>query len=194
MPDQFSELDQSDVVLRRSNGGVVAAIPQFGLVAQGDSVQAALDALELKKEAVRADLATFAGLKPDPTLQGGSHPIRWGAIKQFAIKAAIVFGLLIAAIMYFSIETKEIVDSALYRMEMNVQNIVNTRSFLPRLEQELDRAAQPDRELPPEKKQKLLSDIRIVVDRWRPFVTEATAIFAPKNPPPAETPPSGNRQ
>jgi hypothetical protein len=35
--------------------------------------------------------------------------------------------------------------------------------------------ADPRTDLSPEKKQKILSQIKIVSDRWRPFLTEAAA-------------------
>lgn len=188
MPNKPNDLDLADIVVRRKGDIVVAAIPQFGLVAQGETLQATLDALELKKDTIRADLATFAAFKPDSTtVQLGFHTIGWGGIAHFAIKAVIVFCLSITAIFYISIRTKDSIDSAFYRMQANLQNVVaNTHDFWPRLEKELERAAGPDRELSPERKQKLLSNIRIIVDRWRPFVVEASAIFAAKNPPPAD--------
>jgi len=39
-----------------------------------------------------------------------------------------------------------------------------------KIERELDRAADPASDLPPEKKQKLVNDVRVIVARWRPFL------------------------
>ena len=49
------------------------------------------------------------------------------------------------------------------------------RQFWSRLEAELDRQAAPAADMPPEKKRKLLAQIKIIADRWRPFLTEAAA-------------------
>jgi hypothetical protein len=46
----------------------------------------------------------------------------------------------------------------------------------------LDRAADPASDLPPEKKQKLLNDVKVIVARWRPFVEAAqTAAKSPSD-------------
>lgn len=42
--------------------------------------------------------------------------------------------------------------------------------FWGKIERELDRAADPATDLSPEKKQKLLNDVRVIVARWRPFL------------------------
>lgn len=39
-----------------------------------------------------------------------------------------------------------------------------------KVERELDRAADPASDLPPEKKKKLVNDVRVIVARWRPFI------------------------
>jgi hypothetical protein len=42
--------------------------------------------------------------------------------------------------------------------------------FWGKIEQKLDRAADVSSDLPPEKKQKLINDVRVIVARWRPFI------------------------
>jgi hypothetical protein len=43
---------------------------------------------------------------------------------------------------------------------------------------ELGRAADSAYEIPPEKKRKLLSQIHVIVERWRPFMAEIAPLFA----------------
>jgi hypothetical protein len=38
------------------------------------------------------------------------------------------------------------------------------------VEEELDRAASPASDLPPERKQKLINNVRTIVARWRPVI------------------------
>jgi len=49
---------------------------------------------------------------------------------------------------------------------------IGGRAFWTRLEDEIERQADPRLELSPEKKQKLLAQIRTISDRWRPFILE----------------------
>jgi hypothetical protein len=45
--------------------------------------------------------------------------------------------------------------------------------FWEKIERALDSAADPSSDLPPEKKQKLLNDVRVIAARWRPFIDAA---------------------
>ena len=56
---------------------------------------------------------------------------------------------------------------------------VGGRAFWERLERALDTAADPTNDLPPERQQKLLRDVRVLVDRARPFILEVEKAFAP---------------
>jgi hypothetical protein len=47
--------------------------------------------------------------------------------------------------------------------------------FWTKLEKELDKLADPRMDLPAEKKAKILSQIRTISDRWRPFLLEAAS-------------------
>ena len=183
------DLDQSDVVLRNAKGGIVAAIPQFGLFARADSIQEALAALNVKKQALAADFAAFADIKP-PQTSVDRHPVRWVEIRQFAIKAVIVFALLLATLLVLAIKTSDIVDSAIARIEVQLVPKVpmGGGAFWSQVERQLDHAADPTTDLTPETRQKLLADIRAIVARWRPFVAEIQPLFnaaAPESPPQA---------
>jgi hypothetical protein len=184
MTQQKFDLNQCDVVLRHRKDCVVAAIPQFGLFAQADTVQGALDALAVKRAALQADLDAFEELSARDSASAQEFvPFPWRDIRVFAAKAAIIFFILMATTIYLVTRTQQIIDSAWYKVETNIQRVALTsgRTFWSNVERELDRAADPASDLPEEKKQKLLSDIRRLADRWRPFVTEASGILPSGN-------------
>jgi hypothetical protein len=51
--------------------------------------------------------------------------------------------------------------------------LIGGHQFWTKVEHELDRAALPASDLPPEEKQKLIHDVRVIVARWRPFFDAA---------------------
>jgi hypothetical protein len=61
---------------------------------------------------------------------------------------------------------------------MRSATAIGGRQFWTKLETELDRMADPGTDIPLEKKQKILSQIKIVSERWRPFFTEAASSIA----------------
>jgi hypothetical protein len=65
-----------------------------------------------------------------------------------------------------------------YAARMEQYTKLGGAQFWERAEHELERAADPSHELPLEKKQKLLSEIHVVVERWRPFMTEIAPLFS----------------
>jgi hypothetical protein len=191
MPEQLSELDRSEIILRRNDSGIVAGIPKFALFAHGDTVQAALEALDVKKNALKDDIAAFGA-----TVSGGAasqdevRSLRWDELKLFAVKSAVVFGLLFIGITYVAMWSQEIVDTIPGRLQATLQRVAPFRGshdFWAIVERELDRAADPAHDLSPEKKEKLLSDIRIIAERWRPFVAAAAPIFDAKYPVPLQS-------
>jgi hypothetical protein len=170
----MSRVDEFDVVIRRGKGKVVARIPQLGLYATGDDIPTALATLEQKRTALLADLADAGGLED---IEVRPYAVRMGSgrddIRQFALKAVIVVALITVALF---------VSGALVasRFERAAQKLtrVGGGQFWSKVERGLERAADPAHDLPPEKKQKMLSQVRVIVERWRPFVVEASALFA----------------
>jgi len=104
---------------------------------------------------------------------------RPGSLLQFALKACIV-----AAIVSLS---------TVFVVNLVVDNIreqfgkTGGRQFWTKLENDLDRAADPESDLPPEQKQRLINDIHVIVARWRPFldavITELQKPSAPEPKP-----------
>jgi hypothetical protein len=175
-----SDLERSDIIIRQRDGVVIAAIPQFGLFAQAGAMQAALEALESKKEAFAADLAAFEHFNARPANEARkSESIRWQDIKQFAVKAAIVFGLFIAFVLFFTIQAHQVIRSTVNDIQARIERVptIGGRKFWENAEQALERLSDARNDLPAEKKQKLLTEVRTIVERWRPFVNEALKIF-----------------
>jgi hypothetical protein len=175
------ELDRCDTIIRRRNGRVVAAVPQFGLFAEADTIKAALEALEVKKQRVAADLVEFAGMQTGGSGAEGNS-IRWREIKQFALKAAIVAGLGMAVLMFCAIQAKHLVDSTIYSVQARVDRYITAGggNLWPRIERKLEEMADPSNALPDDKKQKVLGEIRTIVGRLQPFVAEAAGILPSK--------------
>jgi hypothetical protein len=93
----------------------------------------------------------------------------------FIIKTCVVAIVITACAIYFF-------DSAVARLETAAAHTIANahqqladihiggRPFWDKVGHELDRAADPSSDLPPEKKQQLLNDLRVIMARWRPFI------------------------
>lgn len=98
-----------------------------------------------------------------------------GNIRQFAIKTVIV-AIAITACTVFTVDW--VIGSVEDSVTRTIDNLrtqlagktVGGSQFWGHVEQELDRAANPSTDLPPQTKQKLISDLRAIVARWRPFI------------------------
>jgi hypothetical protein len=100
-----------------------------------------------------------------------------GPIGRFLLKTVIVCAAIIVSgwIMLDLLD-----DFATRRMEQLERTVRTATSlggnrFWTKLEGELDRLADPRSDLSPEKKQKILSEIRAISSRWRPFLDEAVS-------------------
>ena len=182
----MNRLDKFEIVVTQKRGIIVAGVPQLCLYATAESVLSAVEALELKKTALEADLAAVGELEElDRTDRVGDSD-RWAGkeLRQFALKTGIVIGMITAAVIFcgilLTVRLEAVVDNAIYGLETNIDRLTTNQGkhFWSAVERELDRAADPNTELPEEKKQKLLSDIRTIANRWRPFVAEAASIFS----------------
>lgn|SRR5262249_40341822 len=111
----------------------------------------------------------------EPTYQSADSGL--GPIGRFVLKTVIICAAIIVSgwIMLDLLD-----DFATRRMEI-LERTVRAATVPPgyrfwaKLEGELDRLADPRMDLPPEKKQKILSQIKVISDRWRPFFVEAAS-------------------
>jgi hypothetical protein len=112
-------------------------------------------------------------IQKEPTKEGIAF--RFGPIIQFAIKTLIVAGVSLWSISYVLTQIEESIDSRVNQIKATLGSATG-REFWTRIEKELDRLADPQNDLTPEKKQRILLQIRTVVNNWRPLVLEAVSI------------------
>lgn len=179
-------LDEFDIVIRRKSANTIAALPQLGLYAKGADLNSALEVLEQKKKLLLEDLASGA-VDPDlirslgKTPPPASHPENLGP---FALKAGILITLITFAVMvaaeFAAAKLETVMDKGRVVVASSVQEFTggSGRKFWTGVEQALERAADPASDIPEEKKEKILSNIRTVAARWRPFVSEAISVVA----------------
>jgi hypothetical protein len=189
---EMSQLDELDVVIRRKGGKVIAGIPSVGLYASADTVAAALDVLEARKIKYQSDLEE-AGFTPDMEIpnRATAAPIATarsvpGDLRSFALKSLITIGLITAAIVLIGTLLVSKIDDTIahtvYSIQTQLAPIANAKiggsQFWTKVENEIERAANSNNAMAPEKQQKLLSNIRAIVTRVRPFVAEAAPLFS----------------
>jgi hypothetical protein len=97
-------------------------------------------------------------------------PAKSSTILQFAAKVCIAVVVISAATLYVAERVMDDFESAITVAIKGALGNTTGAPFWGRVERELDRAADPATDLPPEKKQKLLNDVRMIVARWRPFI------------------------
>ncbi len=190
----MNKFDDLDVVIRRKNGKIIAGIPDLGLFARGHDLNAALAALEAKKQTFLADLEEAGELdtleiERQPVATRGVATVRSGSdLSRFAMKAGIVVCLVVAALAISSVLIAS--TGRTINWLSNVKSVkFGGHQFWTRLENELNRMARTD-DLPEAKKQKLLADIRAIAAKWRPFIVEIQSVLGDPSKPPRleETP------
>jgi len=99
----------------------------------------------------------------------------FGQIIVFAIKTCIVVVAISVGALFVTEAVVDSVQDATTRTISELRSqIAQTpaggRALGSKIEQELDRAADPSTELPPERRPKLLNDVHVIAARWRPFI------------------------
>lgn len=171
----INELDI--VVVRRKSGKVVASIPQLGLYGIGPNATSALSALEQKKAALLDDMkAAEVPDEFDRVAWSAGSPTRVdvqrGNLWQFPLKVLVVVVVLSAAMLIPAGLLAKKIQKDLAGFS------TGGRQFWTKLESELGRAADPSSDLPEAKKQKILSDLRAIVERWRPYAAQLGPLFS----------------
>ena len=117
---------------------------------------------------------------------------RMGPLAQFAAKTAIIAVAVAFCSWIIISEIFDRLDDAMERLhaelgqlhaELQSATRIGGPSFWTRVEQALDDTADSRHDISPEQKQKLISDIRVIADRWRPLLKEALAAVADQPPP-----------
>jgi hypothetical protein len=118
--------------------------------------------------------ATQEATSPAP--DAGLGPIGLFLIKTVIVSAAIVLSTWILL---------DVLDGFATRRMQQLEQTIRTATFWTKLEGELDKLADGRTDIPPEKKAKILSQVKAISDRWRPFLQEAAAaIEGDANKPP----------
>ena len=100
-----------------------------------------------------------------------------GPIGQFAAKTLIVAVVAVASLSILLFQLDNVLSTRIGQLTQEIRSAtkVNGHVVWLKLEQDLEKAADPANDLPPERKVKLLAAIRTLSDRWGPFLAEASA-------------------
>jgi hypothetical protein len=180
----MNQLDKFDISIRRKDDKVTAAVPQLGLYATAGDSHSALDALEQKKAALLEDLTAAGEIDNLPALgfADGVPPATSYGLPRFVLKVAIVVALVgIAIVVTTNFVTAKIdliaakVENTRLAWQATLQDYtkIGGAQFWLKVEKGLDQLADPKSELPEEKRQKILANIRAIRERWWPFIAEA---------------------
>jgi len=114
----------------------------------------------------------------EPSSQAVS--LHLGPMGQFTLKTAIVSAAIVLSAWIMLDMLDDFASRRMQQLETTMRSAtaVGGREFWTKLEAELDRLADPRADIPPEKRQKILSQIKVISDRWRPFLSEATSTIA----------------
>ncbi len=186
---KMKPLDDLDIFIRSRKGKIFAGIPQLGLLAKGENVEAALAALDVKKKELATELEEAGELDtfeignqicPTPRRVTMTAP---GDLGRFAIKTGIVVSAIAAVFLICG----TLIASEVEGLVNDIKSVGGVQ-FWGHVEQQLDRMASSD--LPEAKKQKLLADIHAIAVRWRPFIVEVQSALSgpPNQTPPTTTP------
>jgi hypothetical protein len=180
----MNRLDKFDIVIRCREDKVTASVPQLSLYATATDIPGALNVLEQKKAMLLNDL-NAAGA-PDNDLSGPTTPVavaESGApgtsqvLWHFMLKLAMVFAVAaVAIVITTNLITRKLEDLAttLETTRLAWQETLKSYSgaqFWVNIEKNLDQLAKS--EISEEKREKILSDIRVIRNRWWPFIAEA---------------------
>jgi hypothetical protein len=116
-----------------------------------------------------------------------AQPAAKGAspITVFAIKTAIVAAACVLSIVAIASYIDAIVESRIDQITQSVvlPGTIGGHDFWIKVEKALDEEANPKHDMPPERRKKILADIRVISDRWRPFIAEAFGQRTDEQPP-----------
>jgi hypothetical protein len=114
----------------------------------------------------------------DTPHETASQPdMRLGPIGQFAIKAVIMAVAIVVSTWIMLDMLDDFADRRMQQFERTLQSAtsIGGRQFWTKLEKQLDQLADPKSDISPEKKQRILAQIKLISERWRPFLMEAVA-------------------
>lgn len=110
--------------------------------------------------------------------------MRLGPVGQFTVKMLIAAAVVLASSEIVLEMAFSRLDSTLFqsieivRADVRAVKSIGIVRIWNRLQSELNQAASAGGDMSPENQKKALADLRVVVDRLRPFIVEASAIIA----------------
>ena len=110
-------------------------------------------------------------------------------IAQFAIKTVIVCAAIVVSSIIMLDYLDDYVSRRMEQVEATIKPLTSLggRQFWTKLERALEQQADPASDVSPERKRKILAQIKVISDRWRPFLNEAaTSITGEPSPPPKQ--------
>jgi hypothetical protein len=111
----------------------------------------------------------------------------------FAGKTLIVATVFIVSVLIIAVHIENKVSQFAQEVQKSARDMtkVGGPDFWGKLDKEIDRAADPAQAVSAERKQKILSDLRVITAQWKPFLTEAYSIVAESPSEPAVGAPPG---
>lgn len=100
----------------------------------------------------------------EPELNKQPRATTLGPIGQFTAKVAIVVAAIVIGTLFVVNAISEQIQTAANSFH------VGGRQFWSKLGQELERQAGPDTDLSPEQRERVIRNLRVIVQRWRPFI------------------------
>jgi hypothetical protein len=107
---------------------------------------------------------------------------RSASVGQFAVKTMIVAAAVVVSTWIMLDVLDAFADRRMQQLEqmLRATTSLGGRQFWTNIENQLDALADPKSDLPPDRRQKILANVKVVSDRWRPFMREAaSAIDSP---------------
>jgi hypothetical protein len=114
--------------------------------------------------------------------------MRMGPIGHFLVKTVIIAGAILVSAWIMLDLLDDFADRRMQQFERTLRSATSLggRQFWTKLENQLAELADPRADIPPEKKQKILGEIKVISDRWRPFLMEAAAAVEGETKQPAK--------
>jgi len=171
----MNPLDKFEISIRRKDDKITAAVPQLGLYATATDIYGALDALERKKAALLEDLTAAGEIENLSAVAADRAAPATSGLAQFTLKVGIFVVLVAIAIVVTTnlVATKIETTRVAWQTILQDYSKIGGAQFWSKVEKGLDQLADPKTEMPEDKRQKILSDIRAIRDRWWPFIAAA---------------------
>jgi hypothetical protein len=188
----MAKIEDIDIVVRIKDGKYIAGIMQLGLLGTGDTAQAAIDQFELKRKKFIADMTEIGMILDIDVALGPSalgqlpataleirRPTLMREITGFGLKTLIFITILTVG---FSFGANSVIDNARVSLKGTADQFsrMGGSKFWTKVLEDIDKLADDD--MPAEKKQHILAQIKKIVQKWRPFADEASQLFTPNRP------------